>query len=217
MEEYQSLGHMSPVDSYDSEKHYFLTHYAVIKADSTTTKLRVVFDGTCRTTSNLSLNEVLLKGPVIQEELVTLLARFRTHIYVLTADIKQMYRQILIEEKQRDYQLILWRPDTNKKIQIYRLNTITYGTVPASFLATGCLHKLVEEELKNHSDASEIIQNDFYMDDLLSGSNTIPGAIRIRDDVISISRKGDLNYGSGPPMILFYWKVYSDRITMRKI
>jgi len=205
MEEYQSLGHMSPVDSYDSEKHYFLPHHAVIKADSTTTKLRVVFDGTCRTTSNLSLNEVLLKGPVIQEELVTLLARFRTHIYVLTADIKQMYRQILIEEKQRDYQLILWRPDTNKKIQIYRLNTITYGTVPASFLATGCLHKLADEELQNHPDVSEIIQNDFYMDDLLTGSNTIPGAMRIRDDVISILRKGGFElrkWAANDPVLL---------------
>jgi len=190
MEEYQSLGHMSPVDSYDTKKHYFLPHHAVIKNDSATTKLRVVFDGTCRTTSNLSLNDVLLKGPVIQEELVTLLARFRTHKYVITADIKQMYRQVLIDEKHRDYQLILWRPSTNEKIQIYRLNTITYGTVPASFLATGCLYKLAEEELINHPGAAEIIQNDFYMDDLLSGANTIQDTIRIRDDVINILRKG---------------------------
>lgn len=90
MGEYQGLGHMSPVDSCDLKNHYFLAHHAVIKTDSATTKLRVVFDGTCRTTSNLSLNDVLLKGPVIQEELVTLLARFRTHKYVITADIKQM-------------------------------------------------------------------------------------------------------------------------------
>lgn len=45
MEEYQSLGHMSPVDSYDTKKHYFFPHHAVIKIDSATTKLRVVFDG----------------------------------------------------------------------------------------------------------------------------------------------------------------------------
>lgn len=44
MGEYQGLGHMSPVDSYDLKNHYFLPHHAVIKTDSATTKLRVVFD-----------------------------------------------------------------------------------------------------------------------------------------------------------------------------
>jgi len=191
MDEYLKSGHMSPVNTYDEKQCYFLPHHAVFKADSTTTKLRVVFDGTCRTTSNLSLNDVLLKGPVIQEELVTLLARFRTHKYALTADIKQMYRQIKINKSQRDYQLILWRSNTNDKLQIYQLNTVTYGTVPASFLATGCLHKLADLEYNITSPlAAEVIKNDFYMDDLLSGANSIQEAINLRNDVIEILRKG---------------------------
>jgi len=119
-----------------------------------------------------------------------------------------MYRQVLIEEKHRDYQLILWRLDTSKKIQIYRLstlNTITYGTVPASFLATGCLHKLAEEELANQPKTAEIIQNDFYMDDLLSVSNTIPDARNIRDDIISILHKGGFKlhkWAANDPVLL---------------
>lgn len=205
MEEYQDLGHMSPVDLYDVNRHYFLPHHPVIKTDSVTTKLRVVFDGTCQTTSKLSLNDVLLKGPVIQEELVTLLARFRTHKYVLTADVKQMYRQVQIEETHRDYQLILWRPDTRKKVQIYRLNTVTYGTVPASFLATGCLHKLAEQEQANYPSAATVIKNDFYMDDLLTGSNTISDAILLRDNIISILRKGGFElrkWAASDPVLL---------------
>jgi len=190
IEEYLALGHMSLVDTYNTNQHYFLPHHAVLKADSVTTKVRVVFDGTCPTTSNLSLNDVLLKGPVIQEELVTLLARFRTHKYALTADIKQMYRQIQIDNNHRDYQLILWRPNTNEKINIYRLNTVTYGTVPASFLATGCLHKLADYEHTVYPHAAEVIKNDFYMDDLLTGSNTIAEAISLRNDIINVLRKG---------------------------
>lgn len=65
MEEYEKLGHMTPINSYDPKHCYFLPHHAVIKSDSATTKLRVLFDGTCQTTSNSSLNDVLLKGPVI--------------------------------------------------------------------------------------------------------------------------------------------------------
>ncbi|GFU92671.1 DUF1758 domain-containing protein [Trichonephila clavipes] len=49
MIEYESLGHMIPVEnnvkSIDSKIH-FLPHHAVMKGDSVSTKLRVVFDGT---------------------------------------------------------------------------------------------------------------------------------------------------------------------------
>lgn len=42
---------------------YYLPHHAVMKPDSTTTKLRVVFDGSAKTTSGLSLNDVQHVGP----------------------------------------------------------------------------------------------------------------------------------------------------------
>jgi len=50
-----------------------------------------------------------------------------------------MYRQVWISEQDRDYQRILWRSNPERTIQIYRLKTITYGVVTASYLATGCL------------------------------------------------------------------------------
>lgn len=182
---------LTPTALFNVNQHYFLPHHAVIKADGVTTKLRVVFDATCQITSNISLNDVLLKGSVIQEELFTLLVRFRTHKYVLTADVKQMYHQVQIEEKHRDCQLILWRSDSNKRVQIYRLITVTYGsTVPISFLATAYLHKLAEQENPNYPFEAEVIKNDFYMDDVLTGSNTISEAMRLRNNVITNLRKG---------------------------
>ncbi|KYM98796.1 hypothetical protein ALC62_10485 [Cyphomyrmex costatus] len=38
-----------------------------------------------------------------------------------------MYRQILVQDDQRDLQRIVWRPDTSEPIRDYRLNTITYA------------------------------------------------------------------------------------------
>jgi hypothetical protein len=60
-----------------TDRHYYLPHHAVLKESSTSTKLRVVFDASEKTDTNISLNEVLLKGPCIQEELVYTMARFR--------------------------------------------------------------------------------------------------------------------------------------------
>ena len=48
-----------------SETGSYLPHHAVIKQDRTTTKLRIVFDGSARTNQSLSLNECLYKGPIL--------------------------------------------------------------------------------------------------------------------------------------------------------
>ena len=129
MDEYIKLGHMSKVDfNQINENHYFLPHHCVFKPDSTTTKLRVFFDASAKTSSNVSLNDILSTGPTIQDELFTNLLRFRLHRYVFTADIEKMYRQILVHEDDRRFQLILWRNHPTEELQAYQLNTVTYGT-----------------------------------------------------------------------------------------
>ncbi|GBM52954.1 hypothetical protein AVEN_111308-1 [Araneus ventricosus] len=70
---------MSPNKDFDSSKmEYFLPHHAVQKKDSVTTKLRVVFDGSCKPLISNSLNSVLAMGQVLQPDIFTILVRFRT-------------------------------------------------------------------------------------------------------------------------------------------
>ncbi|XP_049542547.1 uncharacterized protein LOC125955455 [Anopheles darlingi] len=66
MKEYLALGHMVPVKSEEVHKvQYFIPHSCVVKPDSTTTKLRVVFDASAKSSSGVSLNDLQLIGPVI--------------------------------------------------------------------------------------------------------------------------------------------------------
>ena len=44
-----------------------MPHHCVLKDASTTTKLRVVFDASAKTTTGLSLNDCLMVGPKLQE------------------------------------------------------------------------------------------------------------------------------------------------------
>ena len=50
-----------------SNKCFYLPHHCVFKEDSTTTKLRVVFDGSAKTTKGVSINDALMVGPVVQD------------------------------------------------------------------------------------------------------------------------------------------------------
>ena len=124
MKEYVDLGHMSITDNcIPNFSHYFIPHQCVLRPQSTTNKLLVVFDASSRTSSQISLNDLLMVGPTVQEELYSTLIRFRFHKFVITADIEKMYRQVLVGENDRNFQLILWRQHPSDSLQVYRLNT----------------------------------------------------------------------------------------------
>ncbi|XP_076384268.1 uncharacterized protein LOC143262243 [Megalopta genalis] len=105
--EYLDLGHMSEVP--DTNEGHYHPHHGVIKTSSQTTKLRIALDGSAATTTGFSLNDILHTGPKIQDDLICILLRFRTHQYVITGDIEKMYRQFLVCPEDRQYQQILWR------------------------------------------------------------------------------------------------------------
>lgn len=176
MQEYEDLGHMSSVTSASSETSVFLPHHGVLKEESLSTKLRVVFDGSSSTTTGMSLNQLQAVGPVIQSDLFSILVRFRTLPFVFSADVHKMYRQIVIAEDERRFQRILWRPSPDLPIKIFNLNTVTYGTSSASFLATRCLYQIGIDCMTSHPDMSRIILQDFYVDDVLSGARSLSEA-----------------------------------------
>ncbi|GFX52874.1 uncharacterized protein TNCV_4791111 [Trichonephila clavipes] len=121
---------------------YFLPHHGVFRPDSKTTKLRVVFNASSKTTSSLSLNGILYKGEILQHDLFSILLRFRQHTFVLTTVISKMFRQILINPGHRNLQMILWKDSVDGPVQTYKLNTVTYGTTCAPNLATRTIQQL---------------------------------------------------------------------------
>ncbi|UYV72564.1 hypothetical protein LAZ67_9003720 [Cordylochernes scorpioides] len=147
IKEYLELGHMSLVPKEDIIKgRYYLPHHPVIKEKSCTTKLRVVFDASAKTDSGLSLNDALIPGPKIQQDLFHIILRFRIHPVAINADIAKMYRQIRISQEDSEFQRIVWRNDPHDKIKDYRLETVTYGTSCAPFLAIRIIKQLALDE-----------------------------------------------------------------------
>lgn len=184
---------MSPIeDDAQEEKGFFLPHHAVIKSTSLTTKVRVVFDGSAKGTNGLSLNETLMTGPTIQEDIFSLLTRFLTHQYVLTGDIEKMYRQFWIREEDRKYQKIWWW-DENEDENVFQLDTVTFGLSSAPYLAFRCLHQLAEDESLNFPDAAKIIKRDLYVDDLLTGTDSFEKALKLRNEISALLTRGQLN------------------------
>lgn len=128
---------MHQIEDRDAKIHFYLSHYAVIK-NTSTTKLHVVFDASYKTQSGKFLNDALLIGPVIQQDLFSILSRFRTFRFAMIADIAKMFRQVLIDRSQQCLQHILWRDNPQQKLKTFELATMIYGTASASFLYVLC-------------------------------------------------------------------------------
>ena len=119
------------------------------------------------------------------------MARFRTHRYALIADIEKMYRQILVSPRDSNLQRIVWRDAPHKELKHYALRTVTYGTASASFLATRCLKQISQENSIQHPIACSVIANDFYVDDLITGSDSSHVLARLNSDISGLlSRYG---------------------------
>ncbi|GJQ75542.1 hypothetical protein Trydic_g17627 [Trypoxylus dichotomus] len=104
-----------------------------------------------------------------------------------------MFRQILIREEDRRYQTIRWREDSNEPLKFYTLNTVTYGTASAPFLAARTLRQLAIEDGNLFPLAKNALENNFYMDDVLTGANTIEKTIELqRCQVESDTDKNDI-------------------------
>ncbi|XP_055908033.1 uncharacterized protein LOC129942917 [Eupeodes corollae] len=188
MTEYLTLGHMKEVkveDELGPNYFYYLPHHAVLKESSTTTKLRVVFDGSCKSSNGLSLNECLMVGPRLQLDIIDLVARWRKFKIALVADISKMYRQIWVAQEDTPYQMILWRSSPNESIKCYCLNTVTFGTASAPFLAVRTLQRLAEDIEHNYPHVAKAIMDGFFVDDLIYGSDNEVEAIRLQKDIVS--------------------------------
>ncbi|GFQ94818.1 integrase catalytic domain-containing protein [Trichonephila clavata] len=120
-------------------------------------------------------------GPQLQTDLTTLLLRFRMHKIAITADLEKMYRQITLHDS--DFQRIVWRNSPFEPIQDFRLTRIALGTASAPYLAIKCLQQLALNESNNFPLASKAALKDFYVDDLMSGANSLSEALELQNQL----------------------------------
>lgn len=188
MLDYLNTGHMESIPEAERENpyHYYIPHHCVLKPESSTTKLRVVFNASSRTSTGTSLNESMYIGPKLQPDIQVVLLHMRLWKYVFTADIKQMYRQILVRPDDRDYQRILWRFSPTSPIDEYRLCTVTYGLSAAPYQALRTIRELAIIDGPSLPLAANVLLNDTFVDDVLTGANSVPDALDCQAQLIKL-------------------------------
>ncbi|GFY78295.1 DUF1758 domain-containing protein [Trichonephila inaurata madagascariensis] len=203
---FRAYGTCSPKNDYAKKEAYYLSHHAVLR-DSSTTKLRVVFDASAKSTTGHSLNDLLMVGPRVQRDVYPILLSFRTFQIAVCADLEKMFRQIKISSEDTNWQRILWRDNPKEPVKEYRLTTVTYGTSCAPYLSTRTLTRtLALDERERYPLASFATLHHFYVDDLLSGAVTEKEAVELVWQLKEMMRKGGFNLrNDGYKGLLLIW------------
>lgn len=186
MREYESQGHMRPVDIKldPGGPLCFLPHHAVLS------KFRVVFDASAVTSNGKSLNSIQLAGPKLQPDLLKTIINFRAGRVAFSADIKKMFRQVQVHRDQWNLQRIFWRESPHDPLVEYWLTVVTYGMTASSYNAVRALIQCAEDYANVYPRAAEIVKNNFYMDDMLACADTEEDALVEKKDVTAMLKEG---------------------------
>ncbi|XP_076289809.1 uncharacterized protein LOC143213641 [Lasioglossum baleicum] len=192
MREYEALGHMRRVTAElpPATQAVYIPHHPVFRPGSATSHLRVVFNASSLTSNGHSLNDLLLAGPKLQTDLPSVILKWRHHRYVYSADVAKMYRQILVDSRDVNFQRILWLDTITKSPIDHVLLTVTYGMTCAPFIALRVIQRLRELEGANFPLAVPILRDQIYVDDVLFGGDSVELVRARRDQVVGLLRRG---------------------------
>ncbi|KAH7718166.1 Pao retrotransposon peptidase family protein [Aphelenchoides avenae] len=177
--EYLASGIISEVAKDTKFTTHYLSHHAVIKKTSATTKTRPVYNGSAKPDkASLSLNDWLHKGPLLLNPITAVLLNSRLAPYVLSADIAKAFLQISLREEDRQVCRFLWVRDTNKpatgeNLVIYCFNRVIFGLRPSPALLGVSIEHHMEAE--NTALSREVLAN-CYVDNIYLTADDIEEA-----------------------------------------
>lgn len=206
--EYLEKGYLKRIDNSAAsfnKPHYVIPHHGVIRNDKKSSRLRVVLDGSSSTTNGISLNEILYTGPNLQNDLFKILLQFRLLPIALSADIRQMYLRVLMNQDDWRFQRLLYRFDPSDEIQVFEMTRVPFGLSCSTFLAVRTVHQLASDEGDRFPTAARVAKKDIYMDDLATSCLSAEDGIELSDQLIKLFAAGDfelVKFSSNSPEVM---------------
>lgn len=179
----------------DGRAVHYLSHHAVVRQDKTTTKIRIVYDASAKTTGP-SLNDCLYTGPKFDQRIMDILLRFRTSRIALTADIERAFLQICVEEQDQDVLRFLWFDDITKQqpeVRTLKFTRVVFGVSASPFLLNATLRHHLKKYMATHPELVKRISESIYVDDVVSGAETEEEAFTMYRESKAMLHAGGLN------------------------
>ena len=172
----------------------YVDHREVYKEGSTT-PVRIVINSSFRDKNELSLNDILMKGPNVLTNLLEILIRWRLHPVGFVADIAKMYHNVKTGQLEANVRRLLWRNyEQERPPDVYCFEVVTFGDRPAGCIAVSALKATADMFSSDSEQAADVLKEDTYMDDVVSGESTTTDAKVLTPKIEAIAAKGGFKF-----------------------
>ena len=196
--EQQARGFIERIDNCPTSHSgaHYIPHHAVEK-DSTTTPIRVVFDCSCRQSSNSPcLNDCLLIGSPCDNDLCAILLRFRSHYYGISTDIEKAFLHVRPHPDDRDFTRFFWLSDPRDPFSsfcVYRFRVVPFGATSSPFM----LNAVLQYHLRHYSTPVSLdMCSNLYVDNVITGCNKEQDVVNYYREARAIMCDAKLNLRS---------------------
>ena len=186
---------------------YIIPWRAIWNKNSLSTPCRPVFDASHPTDTGYSLNDTLAKGRNNMNFLLQIFLRWMVQRCGFHTDIKKMYNSVKLAKEHWCYQLCLFHPDLTPDAPpfIFAIGTLIYGVKSSGNQAERAVRETARLCSELYPRQNEIVQNDLYVDDCVSGESSLEIAHEVTDGLETVLEKGGFHLkgitftGSAPP------------------
>nr|XP_061826459.1 uncharacterized protein LOC133612783 [Nerophis lumbriciformis] len=169
---------------------WYLSHLIAPNPHSVTTPVRIVWNSSqkCR---GVSMNDLLMKGPDVLNQIRAVLLRFRSGAHAALGDIKKMYNSIWLKDQEVHLHRFLWRDAENEDLEEYAITRVNIGDKPAGCIAQLAMRETANLPLFAHlEEERRVLHNDSYVDDILTSHNNLDQLNIITANVERILKTG---------------------------
>ena len=191
MNELIKRGDAELIPETDKGPRWYIPHHGVYHPQKK--KLRVVFDCSARF-SGTSLNDQLLHGPDMTNNLAAVLLRFRQNPIAIMCDVEKMFHQFHVNEEHRDFLRFLWWEDGDLSTtpKDYRMKVHLFGATSSPSCANYGLKHLAKENKPSYPLGASFIERNFYVDDGLTSETSTECALDVVNQARAICATGNL-------------------------
>lgn len=141
-----------------------------------------MFDGSAKSDNDRSLSDCLFTGPNLQNDIVDILIRFRTHQIVFSRDMEKMFLQLKVDDEDQNFQRLFWRYSEKEPIKEYRLTRLVFELTNFPYTAMRCIRQIADDISQDDTELSDILKYDIFMDDVLCAAIISPMLLNCATD-----------------------------------
>ena len=173
----------------------FFPWHVVENENSVTTPTRLVFNGTLPTPSSYCLNDILAKGHNSLNKLVEIFIRWFFNVFAFHCDVAKAYNSVKLREEFWCFQRYIFQKDLDPNCipEEKVIKTLIYGAKSSGNQTESAIRKTAKLSQLEFPRVCNIIHDDMYMDDCMSGENTQESVYQRTDELDLVMKRGGFN------------------------